>query len=151
MRSAYVRIKIHIICLTSRRRPRNRGDSIVPTRKRQDENKRCPNRNRKREGREECVYVCATFVVFTDCENCTRPISTNPVSMEAREYGLTRETCFFCAPSRGGRGRRAAEDLVVCFVWGGFFRVFQVTTFSNLCPSTRPLAARDPEQSASTT
>ena len=35
------------------------------------------------------------FVVFTDCENCTRPISTNPGSMEAGEYGLTRGTCFF--------------------------------------------------------
>ena len=39
-----------------------------------------------------CVYV--TFVVFTDCESCTRQISTNSGSMEAREYGLTRRTCF---------------------------------------------------------
>ena len=30
------------------------------------------------------VYIlCVTFVVFTDCESCTRPISTNPGSMEA--------------------------------------------------------------------
>ena len=29
-----------------------------------------------------------------DCESCTRPISTNPGSMESGEYGLTRETCF---------------------------------------------------------
>ena len=36
-----------------------------------------------------------TFVVFTDCESCTRPISTNLISMEAGEYGLTRGTCFF--------------------------------------------------------
>ena len=35
------------------------------------------------------------FVVFTDCESCTRPISTNPASTEAGEYGLTRGTCFF--------------------------------------------------------
>ena len=35
-----------------------------------------------------------TFVVLTDCERCTRPISTNPGSMEAGEYGLTRGTCF---------------------------------------------------------
>ena len=36
------------------------------------------------------------FVIFTDLrESCTRPISTNPVSMEAGEYGLTRGTCFF--------------------------------------------------------
>ena len=40
------------------------------------------------------VSVCVTFVVFTDCESCTRPISTNPGSMEAGEYGLTRGMCF---------------------------------------------------------
>ena len=39
-----------------------------------------------------CVYV--TFAVFTDCESCTRPISTNPASMKAREYGLTRGMRF---------------------------------------------------------
>ena len=33
-----------------------------------------------------------TFVVFTDGENCRRPISTNTGSMEAGEYGLTRGT-----------------------------------------------------------
>ena len=40
------------------------------------------------------LSVCVTFVVFTDCESCTRPISTNPGSMEASVYGLTRGTCF---------------------------------------------------------
>ena len=35
-----------------------------------------------------------TFVVFLDCESCTRPISTNPGSMDGGEYGLTRGTCF---------------------------------------------------------
>ena len=30
-----------------------------------------------------CVSVCVTFVVFTDCKSCTRPISTNAGSMEA--------------------------------------------------------------------
>ena len=40
------------------------------------------------------VSVCATFVVFSDCESCTKPISTNLGSMEAGEYGLTRGTCF---------------------------------------------------------
>ena len=40
------------------------------------------------------VCVCVTFVVLTDYESCTRPISTNPGSMEAVEYGLTRGTCF---------------------------------------------------------
>ena len=41
-----------------------------------------------------CVRVCATFVVFTDCESCTWPISTNSGSMEAGECGRTRGTCF---------------------------------------------------------
>ena len=40
------------------------------------------------------VSVCVTFVIFTDCESCTRLIATNPGSMEADEYGLTRGTCF---------------------------------------------------------
>ena len=41
------------------------------------------------------VSVCVTFDVFTDCESCTRPISTNPGSMDAGKYGLARGTCFF--------------------------------------------------------
>ena len=41
-----------------------------------------------------CLCVCVTFVVFTDCESCTRPISTNPGSIEAGEYGLTRGMCL---------------------------------------------------------
>ena len=40
------------------------------------------------------LSVCVTFVVFTDCESCTRPIPINPGSMEARECGRTRGTCF---------------------------------------------------------
>ena len=40
------------------------------------------------------MCVCVTFIVFTDYESCTRPISTNPGSMEAGKYGLTRGTCF---------------------------------------------------------
>ena len=39
------------------------------------------------------VYY-VTFVVFTACESCMRPISTHPGSMEAGEYGLTCGTCF---------------------------------------------------------
>ena len=42
----------------------------------------------------DCLSACVKFVVFTDCESCTRPISTNPASMEASGYGLTRGTCF---------------------------------------------------------
>ena len=72
------------------------------------------------------MSVCVTFVVVTDCESSTRPISTNPVSMEAVEYGLTRGTCFFLAPSRGGRGRRAAVDLVMYFGVGRTFSCFSV-------------------------
>ena len=34
------------------------------------------------------------IVFFTGCEICTRPISTNPGSMEADDYGLTRGACF---------------------------------------------------------
>ena len=75
------------------------------------------------------VCVCVTFVVFTDCESCTRRISTNPGSMEAGEYGLTRGT-FYRALSGGGRSRRAAVDFVVCFGWGVFFRFF---VFFRLC------------------
>ena len=40
------------------------------------------------------MYVCVTFVFFTDCESCIRPISAIPGCMEAGEYGLTRGTCF---------------------------------------------------------
>ena len=42
------------------------------------------------------MCVCdIEFVVFTDCESCTRPISTNAGPMEASKYGLTRGTYFF--------------------------------------------------------
>ena len=68
--------------------------------------------------------MCDTeFVVFTDCEeSCARPISTNPVSMEAGEYGLTRGTCFF--------SRRFEVVAVAGLMWvswrafggAGFFR-----------------------------
>ena len=37
---------------------------------------------------------CLIYLSFsTDCESCTRPISTNPGSIESGEYGLTRGTC----------------------------------------------------------
>ena len=92
-----------------------------------------------------CVRVCdIEFVVFSDCESYARPISTNPVPMEAGEYGLSRGT-WFHLPSRGGRGRWADVGLVMCF----FFSVFHEFEFSNSCTSnTRSPAAREPEQSA---
>ena len=44
-----------------------------------------------------CLSVCLCMCNirrFTVCENCTRPIATNPGSMEAGECGLTRGTCI---------------------------------------------------------
>ena len=65
------------------------------------------------------MYV--TFVASTDGESCTRPISTNPGSMEAGEYGLTRgaKHVFRRTSSRGGRDRRAAVDFRGVFGCGG--------------------------------
>ena len=40
------------------------------------------------------VSLCVIFVVFTDCESCTRAISTNSGSMETGKCGRTRGTCF---------------------------------------------------------
>ena len=70
--------------------------------------------------------VCVTFIAFTDCESCTRPISTNPASLEAGEYGLRVDAwdLVFRPPSRSSRGRRAAVDSLVYFGWGGFLRAF---------------------------
>ena len=54
-----------------------------------------------------------TFVVFTECESCTSPISTNPVSMEAGEYGLTRGTWVFA--------RRLEVVAVAGLLWIAWF------------------------------
>ena len=70
------------------------------------------------------VSVCVTFVVSTGCESCTRPISTNPGSMEAGECALTRGTCFAT--------RRLELVVVAGRLWiswrvcggAGFFRFF---------------------------
>ena len=94
-----------------------------------------------------CVCVCEIFVVFTDCESCTRPISTKPGSMEAGEYGLTRGTCFVASCLEVA----AVAGLLWiswCVLGAAVFRVFHDFTFSNSC--TRPLTVRDPGQSAST-
>ena len=64
---------------------------------------------------QQCGYVCIQ----------ARLISTNPGSMEeAYEVWATAWDVFRRAPSRVGRGGRAAVDFVVCFGWGGFFSVF---------------------------
>ena len=73
-----------------------------------------------------CVFVCVTFVVFTDCECCTRPISTNSGSMEAAECGQTSGACFVTC--------HFAVVAVAVLLWlswcvfgtAGFFLVFQV-------------------------
>ena len=59
------------------------------------------------------VIVCAAFVVCSDRESCTRPISTNPVSMEAGEYGLTRGTWVFA--------RRLEVVAVAGLLWIAWF------------------------------
>ena len=96
------------------------------------------------------MYVCVTFVVSTNCESCTRSISTNSGSMEAGEHGLTRGARF------------VAVCLVVVAVAGlmwvswcvfgraGFFVLFgyhDQIFFSNACTGTRLMAARDPDSS----
>ena len=76
------------------------------------------------------VRVCH-IIPFTDCESCARPISANPVSMEAGEYGLTRGTCFFVL--------RLEMVAVAELMWvsrcvfdeAGFFRAFHEFAFSN--------------------
>ena len=57
--------------------------------------------------------MCVTFVVFADCESCTRPISTNPVFMEGGEYGLTRGTWVFA--------RRLEVVAVAGLLWIAWF------------------------------
>ena len=75
-----------------------------------------------------CVCQCVCNIRrFTDCESCTRPIFTNPGSVEAGEFRLTRGTCF---ANRWDEmvASWAAVDFVVCFGSGGiscfFFRFF---------------------------
>ena len=87
------------------------------------------------------MSVCVTFVVFTDCESCTKPVSTNPGSMEAGEYGLTRGTCFVA--------RRHEVVAVAGLLWvswcvvvaAGFFFFFFVFFFF---ARTQPAASMRP-------
>ena len=82
------------------------------------------------------------FVVFTDCESCTRPISTNPGSMEAGVYGQTRGMCLVA--------RRLGVVAVAGLMWiswcalGGvdflLFSFFQIFFFER----TRPTASMRP-------
>ena len=88
--------------------------------------------------------MCIRDSVFTDCEICTGPISTNPGSMEAGEYGLTRVTCFLAC--------RFELDAVSVWLWiswcvlgggAGFFR-FSFSDFFFLFERTRPAASMRP-------
>ena len=88
------------------------------------------------------VGVCVTLVVFTDCESCTRPISTNPGSIEAGEYGLTRVMCFLAC--------RLGLDAVAGLLWiswcvlgGADFSVFFFFRFF-FFERTRPAASMRP-------
>ena len=85
-----------------------------------------------------CVYVCVTFVVFTDCESCPRPIYTNPGSMEAGEYELTRGTCFLAC--RLELDARCCGFRGVLCVGRIFFLFFCSFSFERTRPaaSTRP-------------
>ena len=79
-----------------------------------------------------CVRVCdIEFVVFTNCESCTRPISTNPLSMEAGKYGPTCGARFFvvCVEVVAVAGLMWVSWCV--FRGAGFFCGFHELAFSN--------------------
>ena len=90
-----------------------------------------------------CVSACVTFVIFTDCESCTRPISINPGFMEAGEYGLTCGTCFLAC--------RLELDAVAGLLWiswcvlgGADFSAFFSPRFFFFFECTRPAASMRP-------
>ena len=62
------------------------------------------------------------------------PTSTNPGSMEAGEYRLTRETCFVVRHLENGRDRRAA---VYFLVRRDFFFFVSVALFERTRPAAR--------------
>ena len=72
-----------------------------------------------------CVCQCVCNIRrFTDCESCTRPISTNPGSVEAGEYGLTRGACCVARSLE-----LVAVSGLLCTLWcflggAGFFSLF---------------------------
>ena len=88
-----------------------------------------------------CQCVCVTFVVFTDCENYTRPIFTNPGSMEAGEYGLTRGTRFVACRLDVVAVAGLLWNSLCIFDSAGVFRVF-FRFF--LFERTRPAASMRP-------
>ena len=88
------------------------------------------------------VRVCdIEFVVFTDWDSCTRH---KPGIYGSGRVWANAWDVFFRAPSRGGRGRRAAAAFVVCSGWGGFFRVFLMFRLLFFFERTRPTASMRP-------
>ena len=87
--------------------------------------------------------MCVTFVVFTDCESCTRPISTNPGSMEAGERGLMRGARFvaICLEVVAVVGLIRVSRCV--FGGAGFFCFFVFRFFCSF-ERTRPAASMRP-------
>ena len=75
--------------------------------------------------------MCVTFVVFTACERCTRPISTKPGIYGSGRVWANALDAFRRALSRGGRGRWADVGFVVCFRWGAIFSSFFFVFFSS--------------------
>ena len=71
------------------------------------------------------MSVCVTFVVFTNCESCTRPISTNPGFMEAGEYGLTRGARFVAVCLKVVAVARLVWVSWCVLVGGDFFLLFR--------------------------
>ena len=84
-----------------------------------------------------CVCVCVSFVVFTDCESCTRPISSNSGSMEAGECGRSVGRVSSHAVSRWARSPGCC-GLRGVFFGGADFLSFSFFDSTRPTPSIRP-------------
>ena len=86
-----------------------------------------------------CLSVChpVTFVVFTYCESCTRPIYTNPGYMEVGKYELTWDV-FRRAVSRWSRSPGCCEFRRVFSVGRIFFSFFFFFERARPAASMRP-------------
>ena len=91
------------------------------------------------------VRVCdIEFVVFTDCESCTYEADFHkPGIYGSGRVRVNAWDVVFRAPSRGGRGRRAAVAFALCFGWGGLFRDYYFSDFF-FSERTRPAASMRP-------
>ena len=77
-----------------------------------------------------CNSICK-IGRYTDFESSTslEVDFQNPGIYGSKQIWDIAWNVFRRGPFRGGRGRRADVDFVVCFGWGGFFCVF----FFGLC------------------